>query len=67
MTAKLGGRRARNAAAQLEIDRATVARRLSGVAAQRTTLHLPDNKLRTPCDAHPLAAAVSAIAAAAPP
>jgi hypothetical protein len=44
MTAKLGGRRARTAAAQLEIDRVIVARRLSGVAAQRTTLRMPFQK-----------------------
>jgi hypothetical protein len=67
MIGKLSGHRARSAAAQLEIDRAIVARRLSGAAARRTTLHLPDGKLRTPFDAHPVAAAVSAIAAAAPP
>jgi hypothetical protein len=56
MTSKLVGPRARSAAAQLEIDRAIVARRLSGVAAQRTTLRMPFQKSTTPLDADPAAA-----------
>ncbi len=52
MTGKTRGRRARNAAAKFEIDRAIVARRQSGLVAERKTVRLV-RKLRASFDAHP--------------
>jgi hypothetical protein len=53
MKGKINKRRAKNDADKLEIDRATVARRLSGVAVDRTSIALPSRELKSPFEAHP--------------
>lgn len=52
MTARISRRGARSAAAQLEIDRAIVARRLSGLSAERTARQLRSLKPTTPFGVH---------------
>ena len=52
MSAKIGRRPVRDAAAQLEIDRAIVARRLGGKSTQPTIVGLPLVELSTLSSAH---------------
>jgi hypothetical protein len=59
MTSKISRRAARGVAARLEIDRAIVARRLSGGGNKRAPLSLPSHDPTSISNAHPSPAAHS--------